>query len=136
MVNRIDRHLVQTHSDIFDEKQRRFCLAFYRCRNAKAQRKVNDCVECFTRFATLVTNKQVNKCDGSTVLKVHNPESRSSLPAEIRAAAKSSFLPSLDVAERFEQNTLSSRKQQALNFFLLQSSKLVHSLGSGRGLFF
>ena len=35
VVNRIDRHLVQTHSDIFDERQRRFCLAFYRCRNAK-----------------------------------------------------------------------------------------------------
>ena len=106
-VNRIDRHLVQRHSDIFDERQRRFCLAFYRCRNAKTQRKViYDCAKCFTRFASIVTHKHVNKCDCSTVVKVPNPESRSSLPPEIRAAAKSNFLPSsrdLDVAERFVQ---------------------------------
>ena len=95
------------HSDIFDERQRRFCLAFYRCRNAKTKRKdIYDCAKCFTRFASLVTHKHVNKCDCSTVVKVSNPESRSSLPAEIRAAAKSNFLPSsrdLDVAERFVQ---------------------------------
>ena len=106
-VNQIDRHLVQRHSDIFDERQRRFCLAFYRCRNAKTQRKViYDCAKCFTRFASIVTHKHVNKCDCSTVVKVPNPESRSSLPPEIRAAAKSNFLPSsrdLDVAERFVQ---------------------------------
>ena len=106
-VNRIDRHLVQRHSDIFDERQRRFCLAFYRCRNAKTQRKViYDCAKCFTRFASKVTHKHVNKCDCSTVVKVPNPESRSSLPPEIRAAAKSNFLRSsrdLDVAERFVQ---------------------------------
>ena len=106
-VNRIDRHLVQRHSDIFGGRQRRFCLAFYRCRNAKTQRKfIYDCAKCFTRFASLVTHKHVNKCDCSTVVKVSNPESRSSLPAEIRAAAKSNFLPSsrdLDVAERFVQ---------------------------------
>ena len=48
-VNRIDRHLVQRHSDILDERQRRFCLALYRCRNAKTQRKViYDCAKCFT----------------------------------------------------------------------------------------
>ena len=105
MVNRIDRHLIQTHSDIFDERQRRFCLAFYRCRNAKSQRKtIYDCRKCFTRFASLVTHKHVNKCDCSTVVKVPNPESRSSLPAEIRVVAKSSCLPAardLDIAERF-----------------------------------
>ena len=82
-------------------------MAFYRCRNAKTQRKVvYDCAKCFTRFASIITHKHVNKCDCSTIVKVPNPESRSSLPAEIRAAAKSNFLPSsrdLDVAERFVQ---------------------------------
>ena len=104
VVIRIDRHLRQTQSDIFHRRQLRFYLAFYRCRNAKSQRRtIYDCRKCITRFGSLVTHKKVNNCDCSTVVKVPNPESRSSLPAEIRVVEKSSCLPAardLDIAER------------------------------------
>ena len=104
-VIRINSHQVQTHSKIFDERQWRFRLTFYRCTNAKSQRKtIYDCAKCFTRFAFLVNHKHINKYGCSTIVKVPNPKSRKSLPTEIRKAAKSSFSASsrmLDFAQHY-----------------------------------
>ena len=101
-VNRMDRHIPQ-HSDTLTEKHRRFLLDFYRTKNASSKKVIYDCLTCFRRFASLVTHKHVNKCECSNMQKVNNPESRSSLPQEIRIAVKSSILRSkhLETAQRF-----------------------------------
>ena len=103
LVNRMDRHFLQ-HSDIFNERQRRFSLDFYRTRNAPKRTIIYDCRKCFRRFASLVTHKHINKCECQDIVKVENPSSRGSLPDEIRKAVKSSVLPSareLDIAQEF-----------------------------------
>ena len=89
-----------TRTDCLTEKHRRSILDVYRTKNAPSKKVIYDCLTCFRRFTSLVTHKHVNKCECSNVQKVTNPESRSSLPQEIRVAVKSSILPSKRDLER------------------------------------
>ena len=106
IVKRMDKH-IETHKDRLPEmKWRKFILDFYRCKNPPPNKKIYDCLSCYKRFASLVTHKHVNKCDCSNVVRVEKPQSRSSIPAEIRKALKSHALPStndLEIAEKFVQ---------------------------------
>ena len=103
IVARLDRHITQ-HADILDKRQQQFIKDFYRTKNVQNRKVIYDCRKCFRRFASLETHKYIAKCDCSDVVKVEKPESRSSLPKEIRAAIKSNVIPSsrdIQIAERF-----------------------------------
>ena len=92
IVARLDRHITQ-HADILDKRQQQFIKDFYRTKNVPNRKVIYDCRKCFRRFASLETHKYIAKCDCSDVVKVEKPESRSSLPKEIRAAIKSNVIP-------------------------------------------
>ena len=66
-----------------------------------------DCTKCFRRFGSLNNHKTTKtQCGPEDIIKVEHPESRASLPLEIKAALKPKVLPSrrdLEIAERFVQ---------------------------------
>ena len=100
LVNRMDR-LTPQHSDILNERQRRFSFDFYRTRNAPKRTIIYDCRKCFRRFASLVTHKHIKKCDCQDIVKVENASSRGSLSDEIRKAVNLPSPRELDIAQEF-----------------------------------
>ena len=112
IVNRMDRHIIR-HADVLDKKQLKFILDFYRTKNAPKNKKIYDCKKCYRRFASLVTHTNSTKCDPEHIVVVENPQSRSSLPTDIRASIKSQVLPStkdLELGQRFVQYRTSLAK--------------------------
>ena len=75
VVKRMDKHL-QQHNDILEKAEITFIIDFYRTKNVQKKHKIYDCMACYRRFASLVTQKYTNKCDCSAVTRVENPESR------------------------------------------------------------
>ena len=53
-----------------------FINDFYRTKNVQKNYKIYDCTACYRQFLSLVTHKNTNKCDCSSITRVQSPESR------------------------------------------------------------